>query len=561
MNKKLGTELQVAIDTPEDIRRKSLDLNTGYNYENGKWSLIIRYIGDFEEILEKYKISGEELLGEFGVIVADVNTVAKLAEDTRIIYIDKPKSFIQEQSIINGFVASCMSVPYFDIGLKGQGITVSIIDSGIDIKHPDFYINSDGNKQSKILGIWDQTLVGNPPIGYTEGSYFNRDDINMYLNSNKDFMSSDVTGHGTAVAGIVTACTPEVDLLIVKLDVSNTNQIDTINLMKGIDFSVRYSRDNNIPMVINLSYGNNGGDHNGNSVLEKYIDAVGGLSKLTIVVGAGNDGISGRHVQINMGNDSYYRRDFQISQGEGSIYIQIWREITDVVDVFLETPNGETIGPFNNYDEIMNYRINNMDIRILNNGPTPINSKLETYISVISLEGFIETGVWSILFNPKSIVNGRIDIWLPVEGSTNTEIYFLNPTETTTITIPSSAGGVITVGAYDSNTLTYASFSGRGYTVDGIVKPDIVAPGVDINTSLVGGGYTRVSGTSFATPFAASGAAMLMEYGIVRGNDMFLYGEKVKAYLIKGAKRISEFGNIPNERVGWGALCVEESIP
>ena len=101
MNKKLGTELQVAIDTPEDIRRKSLDLNTGYNYENGKWSLIIRYIGDFEEILEKYKISGEELLGEFGVIVADVNTVAKLAEDTRIIYIDKPKSFIQEQSIIN----------------------------------------------------------------------------------------------------------------------------------------------------------------------------------------------------------------------------------------------------------------------------------------------------------------------------------------------------------------------------------------------------------------------------------------------------------------------------
>lgn len=561
MNNKLGTELQVAIETPEEIRRKSLDLNTGFNDEDDKWRLIVRYIGNLPEILEDYEITGDALLGEFAIIMADYNQLTKLSEDSRIIFIEKPKSFIQEQSTINGFIPSCMSVPYFDMELRGKGVTVAIIDSGIDIYHPDFYINNIENiKQSKVVGIWDQTLTGNPPIGYNDGSYFNRDDINMYINSTNEFMSRDITGHGTAVAGIVSACTPESDLLIVKLDTRNTNQVDTINLMKGIDFSVRYSRDNNVPMVINLSYGNNGGDHNGNSVIERYIDVVSNLAKLTVVVGAGNDAVSGRHIQINMGNDSFYRRDFQVSQGEGSIYIQIWREITDVVDIILETPSGESLGPFNNYDELMTYVTNNMDFRVLNNGPTPINSRLETYISIIPIDDYLEAGIWSIVFIPKSIIDGRVDVWLPVEGSTNTELYFLNPTETTTITIPSSTTNVITVGAYDSNNLTYASFSGRGYTIDGLIKPDLVAPGVNIDTALVGGGYTTVTGTSFATPIVSSGAAMLMEFGIVRGNDVFLYGEKVKAYLIRGAKKFVEFGNIPNDRVGWGALCVEESI-
>ena len=559
MNNKLGTDLLVAIETPEEIRLKSLDLNTGFYDE--KWSLIIRYVGELSEILEDYEITGEALLGEFAIVIIDVDQIIKLSEDTRIIYIEKPKSFIQEQRIIDGFVSSCMSVPYFDMELKGEGVTVSIIDSGLDIYHPVFYTNQNDVRWSKVVGLWDQTLTGNPPMSYGEGSYFNRDDINMYLNSDNEFMSRDVTGHGTAVAGIVSACTPEADLLIVKLDTRNTNQVDTINLMKGIDFSVRYARDNNLPMVINLSYGNNGGDHNGNSILEKYIGIIANFAKLTWVVGAGNDAVSGRHIQINMGNDSFYRRDFQVSQGEGSIYIQVWREITDVVDIFLETPSGNSLGPFNNYDELMNYETNNMDIRVLNNGPTPINTRLETYISIIPIEEYIESGVWSIIFNPKSIIDGRVDIWLPVEGSTNTNLYFLNPTETTTITIPSTTSNVIAVGAYDSNTLTYASFSGRGYTADGLVKPDLVAPGVNIDTTLVGGGYTRVTGTSFAAPFVSSGAAMLMEYGIVRGNDLFLYGEKVKAYLIRGAIKHYGFGDIPNDRVGWGALCVEESIP
>ena len=49
--------------------------------------------------------------------------------------------------------------------------------------------------------------------------------------------------------------------------------------------------------------------------------------------------------------------------------------------------------------------------------------------------------------------------------------------------------------------------------------------------------------------------------GIVQGNDPYLYGEKMKAYLRRGAKSIRGESVYPNNRVGWGALCVADSIP
>ena len=94
-----------------------------------------------------------------------------------------------------------------------------------------------------------------------------------------------------------------------------------------------------------------------------------------------------------------------------------------------------------------------------------------------------------------------------------------------------------------------------------MVKPDLVAPGVNVRTTAVGGGVTVVSGTSFATPFVTGASALLMEWGIVRGNDPFLYGEKVKAYLRRGAKKVPGFDEYPNEEVGYGALCTAQSIP
>ncbi len=98
------------------------------------------------------------------------------------------------------------------------------------------------------------------------------------------------------------------------------------------------------------------------------------------------------------------------------------------------------------------------------------------------------------------------------------------------MTIPSATDKAISVGAYDTSTDKVATFSGRGFTRENNqIKPDIVAPGVNIRSAATGGGTTVLSGTSMATPFVTGSAALMMEWGIVRGNDPYLYGEKNKS--------------------------------
>ena len=154
------------------------------------------------------------------------------------------------------------------------------------------------------------------------------------------------------------------------------------------------------------------------------------------------------------------------------------------------------------------------------------------------------------------------DFWLPSSTVLNRSTYFLPSTPDTTLTIPSTASMAVAVGAYNGNNNTFADFSGRGFTrVTSQVKPDLVAPGVNLMAPKNGGGYEAVTGTSFATPMVSGAAALLMQWGIVEGNDGFLYGEKLKAYLIQGARQMPGYEVWPNPQMGWGMLCVRDSLP
>lgn len=174
---------------------------------------------------------------------------------------------------------------------------------------------------------------------------------------------------------------------------------------------------------------------------------------------------------------------------------------------------------------------------------------------------YINSGVWTIRIEPVQVVTGQYYLYLPSYTARSSRSGFYRPTPQVTLTIPSTAAKVITVGAYDSTYDSYADFSGRGY-VDaartigvisaGLVKPDLAAPGVGILAPDLYGGYSSFTGTSFATPIVSGSAALLMEWGIVRGNDVFLYGEKVKAYLRKGARALRGSRSILMQELGMG---------
>ncbi|MDE6024451.1 MAG: S8 family serine peptidase [Lachnospiraceae bacterium] len=542
---KLGTELNLSLSIPQEERNNSLDLDVGYNSSVDEWQLIIRYTGDLEEVSKSVGFSYTILQNNYAIIRIKSENIELLTRIPSILFIEKPKSIYLE--------VAATSILKMD-GLSGKGVVTAVIDSGIDYKSGAF-INNDGT--TKLVGIWDQTLPYDEehPNQYGVGRFFTREEINTALKTGDGLPTYDYSGHGTGVASIISRDVPDSDILAIKLDNSNISGFpNTISLILALDYAVSFSQKYDLPMVINLSFGNNYGDHGSNSMLEEYIDSVADTARISIVTGMGNEGRSARHAQIMLGNTAWQYVDFQVNPYEIGINLQIWRDFVDVVDIFLTTPSGVVLGPFNLYSEVMSYSLPDMDISVINGYPTPYNKNQETYISISPKNEYIEQGIWTVSFNPKSILNGRVDLWLPVSEGTSSDVRFITPSRYTTMTIPASARSVISVGAYDERLLSYASFSGRGYAIDNQVKPDVSAPGVNIQVASPGGGYVTVSGTSFATPYVSARAAKLMEWGIVKGNDPFMYGEKLKANLIREAGPLPGYKTYPNPEIGWGAL-------
>lgn len=463
----------------------------------------------------------------------------------------------------------------------------------MDFYHPDFR-NADGT--TRIVALWDQTVPGNPPEGFANGSLYTPEDINealleeaigknvgmaggIQLIQGSDIVPEfDSTGHGTAVLGIlagngnasggeIAGMAPEAEIIAVKLGNADGRGFPrTTQLMRAIDFAVRYAMGTGKPLSINISFGNNYGAHDGDSMLERYIDTVSNLYRVSITAGTGNDGITARHTSGRLSGMQSETVEIFVGDYMTSFNLQLWKHYLDEFSITIETPTGRRIGPVSSYANVQSYVLPEEIIRIYYGEPTPYDPEQEIYVSWIPRRDYVTAGIWKIYLEPRRIVAGDYNMWLPVAGSTSAEVSFVRASLFNTLVIPSTARSVISVAAYDSRNDTYSAFSGRGPYPEQelpqiIGKPDLAAPGVGINTSRAGGGYASFSGTSFAAPFVAGAAALLMQYGIVDGRDPYLYGEKIRASLIKGARKLPFQELQPSPRVGWGALCVADSLP
>ena len=553
--------LTISLEVSEEERKKSPDLQAGFSDDGELVELIVRYVGDISVISSRYpEVEVTELLSGYAIIITPKQYVNAISSYENIEYVEKPKLLYFDLAVSKS--ASCINQlqqglnnPY---KLTGSGTIVCIIDSGIDLRNKEF---TDEAGNTRIIDIWDQT----------QDKFLSGDEVREYINQLQSFpvnavqqTAADIIGHGTSVARI--ACgnngvASSADIIIVKMGFSRSSSFPrTTQLMQAIDYCIRKGIEYNKPIAINISYGSNYGDHTGTSLLENYIDDVSNVWKSSICIGSGNEGNAATHTYGVLSDDTETEIELAVSAYETSVNIQIWKDYADEFDVEIITPSGRNLGKIGGYNRLNRSVAENTTVLTYYGEPSPYSMSQEIYIDMIPVDNYIQSGIWRIKLIPVDIKTGRFDMWLPAVGALNEGTGFTNPKEILTITIPATSSNSITVGAYNAMTDTFAPFSGSGYVMETgaaiIVKPDLVAPGVGIKLDE----NTSVTGTSFAVPFVTGGAALLMEWGIVRNNDAYLYAEKLKAYLIKGARKLPG-EPVPSDRTGWGALCVKNSIP
>lgn len=560
-DQKLENLLNISLQATKEEREKSEELGIGYDPEQNTWELIVRYTGSLDGLRIRYpQIRIRELLNQYAVLIVPETLVDAVSQETVIEYVEKPKQLYFELQA--GKAASCinavqqgMNNPF---GLFGKGTIVAVIDTGIRAESMEFR-NADGS--TRILNIWDQTT----------GTEYDRSQIDEALqNETKDtagIPGADVLGHGTQVAAIAcgsSGVAAQADILVVKLGLAAKNGFPrTTQLMEALDYVVRKAIDYGKPLAVNISFGNNYGDHTGSSLLENFINDIADSWKCSICIGSGNEGLGAVHTGGTLTEDTEETVEFAVSSYETGLSIQIWKDYWDDIAVEIIAPSGRNLGRIQENSRVSRIRYEDMELLTYFGEPSPFRIRQEIYIDMIPQTVYIQSGLWKLRLIPRSIRNGRYDMWLPAQGALNFGTGFTSPDSASTFTIPSAAAKAVTVGAYDAGTGSAAPFSGQGYIVEIggslMVKPELAAPGVNVLVPSVSG-MARVSGTSYATPFVTGSAALLMEWGIVRGNDAFLYGEKLKAYLIKGAEPLAG-AEVPDTQTGWGRLCLKNSLP
>ena len=518
------------------------------------------------------------LLGGLGIAYIDRSLLGELSIQT-FGYVSIPKLFTTVDT-------GSMEAPGVlrirnqeRLGLRGQGVIIGVIDTGIDYRHPVF---TDEIGRSRILRIWDQTIqAGRAPEGFYYGSEYTQEQIQEALEAENPLAvvpTTDIAGgHGTFLASIAAGredveadfvgAASEASLAVVKLKPAKQylrdyyfagdgeNIYQENDIMAGLQYLVNLQEEMDMPMVILCGLGSDNGGHSGNTLISRMYDILAVRAGIVTVLPMGNETNRAHHFLGNIAEEGGRQEvEIRVPEGTKGFYVQLWALPPEQYAVGFRSPGGDVIPTIQArlnssavYHLILEETTVFVDYRIVE----PADGSQLVFVRFQNPS----PGIWTMTVSNDVFINGSYHVWLPITGLAEPQPMFLTPNPETTLTIPADSEGTISVAAYDHRNNSIYIHSGRGFTRTGDIKPELTAPGVEVYGALPGKRYGTKTGTSVAAAHVAGAAALLLEWGLVRGNRRNLSTEEVKSYLIRGAVRDQEI-RYPSPVWGYGTLDI-----
>jgi len=547
---------------------RSLFLSAG---QAGRWEVVMQYSGPIETVITDETIVAHDLKGGFAQIFIDKNKIGPLSDNPQVVYLGLPARYEYININPGPVCATELFGKNNNYNVTGEGVLLAIIDSGIDYRLPEF-INVEG--RSRILYLWDQTLEGaEGPL--QQGRIFTRDQIDaaLRLPSTSEQIESvpsmDEIGHGTALASIAAASgnnrgiAPGCEMLIVKIGKVGSPAPRDVELMGGIDFCIERAKELGRPLTLLIGVGSNLTAHDGSAPLEQYIHERYNSWLCNFVVGTGNEGDRGAHASGQLVEGQTQTIELLMEGNKVGYACCIWKQFTDNFSLVIEAPTGESSDELSLLTPNRAYLFDQTAVLINYSEPALSSGRQEIYIIFQGQNGaVVNPGIWRFVLKGNVVLQGRYNMWASIVREMGDNTRFLNADTEMTLTSPSTEERITSVGAYNGQTQQIAAFSGRGYTAAYQLKPELVAPGVSISVVLPRDSDLSpiISGTSMASAFVAGAYVLMMQYGILQLGNVNLYGETLKTYLVRGARRANTHSPYPNRSWGFGTLCIESTL-
>lgn len=500
----------------------------------------------------------------------------------RYSYNEVPKCYtlIDVDTMSQAGILQVQNYPTLD--LQGSGVMIGFIDTGIDYQNPIFR-NLDGS--TRIAGIWDQTeQTGVPPENLKYGSEYRAEQINEALQSENPLQivpSVDESGHGTFLASIAAGgasvenqfigAAPDAVIAMVKLKpakqyLKEFYEIHTeapcyqeTDIMLGLKYLNQLATELNLPLVICIALGTNQGGHSALSPLSGLLEVYSNLAKRVVVIGAGNEANQRHHYSGVLENVNDTKEvEIRVSPGIDGFCMELWTENPNIVNVTVVSPSGGRTPTFSvRSNQTQKYRY------IFEKTEISIDYKLFLERSNAELIFFRFSnpteGIWKVIVRPIQNLDGVFHLWLPMTEFLQNEVYFLESDPNYTITEPGSTITGMTVGFYNGDDNSVAISSGRGYTRSRIVKPDFVAPGVNVLGAVFRNQFGERTGSSIAAGVTSGAAALMLEWIVYELQEGVADSIQIRNLLTLGTERMPD-EIYPNRTWGYGRLNLYQSF-